>query len=266
MHRRSVFLAALSLLPVPALAAEYHDPGRDLRLSLDVADAQVCVVRPASLRVAAACEGLNLAAVEAGLDAKILLMAMARRQEWACTIAIMAQPLAGRRPMAKDEARNFLRGVRQGAERQAKKGGVTVRGLEGGEADYLVLNGLQVLRYVLELPEIGSGPGAMVNYAVIGRQEVVAVMFSAEAARLADVRAIAEAMIKTLRMPTTGEARWPERATEANAYQLGHAIGRAAGMLLVVALICGAVILVVRAARKGRTPPPSSAPPGPSAP
>jgi hypothetical protein len=260
--RRLSLWAAVVLLPLPSPAAEFHDPARDLRLSLDVADARVCVIRPAALRDAGSCEGLNLAAVEGSLDAKILVMAIARRPDWACTIAIMAQPLGGPRPIGKDEARKFLLGVRQGAERRSPKAGVKVRGLDGGDADHLVLNGLQMLRYVIELPQMGTGPGAMVNYTVVGRQEVVAVMFSAEAERLADVRRIAEAAILTLRMPAPGEARWPERASEGGAYQLGYVVGRALGMLLVVALICGAVIAVVRAARKGRAPPPSAPPPG----
>lgn len=225
-------------------AVTFEDSSLSMRMRLEATGAQVCVLKPKTLQEEGACEGIDVAAAEPTIAASVKLMAFFRYPESMFVLNVSTQPKPGSGLMTKEEAKDFVRGATAPPV-------TTTRGrADGAPFDLLVINDLQVIRYISE-GSFGSGIDAMVNFVIVGKQGLATVMFMTNQDDLKMVEAAADEMIGTLKwVPGETPATWPEG--ESAAFTLGYQLGKLTGPLLVLIGICVGTVFVYRSSRRKR--------------
>ncbi len=177
-----------------AAATTLHEGTTGLEVDFTVPTARVCFLKPKILRTdPAACQGLDVAAAEQRIPADMWMIGIVRFTEWTFTVvgAWSAKRLPG--VMSDENGRELLRGAAGEAQ------GTTLK-VESLEPDFVTVNGLQVLRFML-VPRDSRSQVAVIHYVVVGKESLVDVQFLTDTAHLGRVREIAEKAMASLRMP-----------------------------------------------------------------
>lgn len=151
-RRLASFGAALLSIATSTLAwsAPIEDPETGLRVETDVAGARTCVIVPVSARDPAACDGLDLAQLEATARApaqlSLVLFEVVRDGAAVVVVHAFAQRPG---PVAHEDITAFLRGVRSklpaGADREPAYELRTVRDIQGFRSEPMdAANGARV--------------------------------------------------------------------------------------------------------------------------
>jgi hypothetical protein len=238
------------LAATPALAADpvYRAPEGGFVMPLSSPEAEaVCVVRPAALRDAAACEGIDVAALDAQLPAQTVAISILRFEDYATFLQVVRASETAR-PFDESSMGDFLRGVKQAAEKRFP--GMTLRGLTPGAAFDPVSTraGRTVYGFVQELPAgTNGGNDRILGYVAQSGHQLYSVLVETPAASLDTVAPLAQRLVSRMELAPAPNP----------SYDMGAALGRLVGM----AIALGVTFTLVsrwrrkRAARAGAIPP-----------
>jgi hypothetical protein len=238
MRRASLLCLAL-LVPASAHATAFRDEATGLNLYITVPGAVVCFLRPGSMREDTAdCSGLDLAAAQK-LQPSVSLFAVVRFQDWSFAINGTGFPkLKG--PISRADARDFLKGW-------------AVKGLTTQEPECLVVNGLEVLRFV-SVTSSTTPPNAILSHLMAGKNGLMILSFLTDNAHLARVRVIAQGVIASVNMPhTEAPASWTNPVSETAGYRMGVLAVQLAFDLAVLAAICASAVFLYRRLRSRKS-------------
>lgn len=227
-----------------ASAAPYENARAGYAVDLAApAGMSLCVMRPRSLWVAADCEGVDPAAVEA-LPPTIGFIALVT--DGPTTMTLMGLHGLEEHPhaMPAELGEAYARGLASGMMRQG--------GLAEPQVDkrFVVQGGVQVIRATLTFAR-GSAQNpeedTRVTAALVGRSSVTTLVVSCNRARRARAEALVEALLARSRVQApAGPIVWETRAETAS-----YHVGRAVGQLIGVGVLLAAVFALLR--RRGAT-------------
>lgn len=245
--RRALTLAVLALGSLAgasrARAVAYQDPASDFAFEVAAPDATVCFIRPAGAETDLdSCQGAEAEAAAGRMAPGQRLVAVVRLADWGYWVTAHVSARPDRGPLSRARAREFV----AGAVRGAREGKGKYAPAEP-EPEYLVVNGLQVVRYGLTSADRSSPASEVIAYSVVGRDAVVTLSFMTDAGHLEAMRGLAEKTMATLAMPPVKEpATWEESWPDARTVRLGRLVGRVASL----GAACLVVVLLVRAVRR----------------
>jgi hypothetical protein len=242
---------ALLLAATPALAGVpvYRAPEDGFALPLGSEGAeQVCVVRPAALRDAAACEGIDVAALEAALPEQTVAISILRFEDFASFLQVVRVPQTARR-LDEDDMRGFLKGVQKASAQRFP--GATQRGLTpGAEFDPISTQaGRTVYGFVQELPAGSNGGNdRILSYVALSGERLYSVLVETPAGSLDTVAPLARQLISRMELAPAADP----------SDELSAAAGRLVGMIVGL----GVGFMLVRRWRRNRAaravPPPAA--------
>ena len=208
---RGISFSRPLFLSAPASATVFRDSASGLSLQLAVPGATVCYGRPESLRGdGSECRGLDLRSVQS-LDPALSLLAVVRIEDWAFVVNAGQDPAAllpG--SISRPEARGYIQGwVKNGPSLAAQ------------EPDFLVINGIQVFRFV-SLSKVGAPPSALITYGMAGKSGIVVVVFMTDRKHLARTRELADGVMASVSLPhAESRSSGPSRSRSFRASALG---------------------------------------------
>lgn len=198
---------AVVLLGHPAVAATLRSEGMGLSMVLQPPGALVCMIHPAAERDPAACEGLDVTALEATFRSKADAAdqsAVVRFEDWGFRVSML--PRTGLRLVTSEDIEKLVRGLERASLRRgfpARAHGVTTDNLY----DLIQVNGAHVVRFQLESEVPAEHPmydvSGMLHYAFVGTNAYTFVTFTCPEKELARLVPVAEAMVQTAMMPPT---------------------------------------------------------------
>jgi hypothetical protein len=233
--RRSSLLSLALLLPASARATAFHDEATGLTVYLTVPGATLCFARPAPLREdRPECKELDVAAAQK-LEPSISLFALVRFPEWAFAINGTRLPKDLHGPISRTDGRDFVKGwTAQG------------RAFTAEEPEFLVVNGLQVMRFVSRSSST-QPPMDFLNYLLVGSRGLMTVSFLTDAEHLARVKVVAQAVIASADMPHEDAPRaWTNPVSESPGYRIGVLAMQIAFQLGFLGALCAGAILLYR--------------------
>jgi hypothetical protein len=237
--RRVSLLSLALLLPASAKATVFHDEATGLTLYLTVPGATLCFARPAPLREERPeCKELDVAAAQK-LEPSTSLFALVRFAEWAFAINGSRLPKDFHGPISRLDGRDFVRGwTAQG------------RGFTAEEPEFLLVNGLQVMRFVSRSPA-AQPPIEFLNYLLVGERGLMTVSFLTDEEHLARVKVVAQAVMASADMPhAEAPLAWTNPASELPGYRIGVLAMQIAFQLGILTLLCAGAILLFRFFRR----------------
>jgi hypothetical protein len=242
---------ALLLAAAPALAATpvYRAPEDGFALPLGSEEAEaVCVVRPAALRDAAACEGIDVAALDAQLPAQTVGISILRFEDSAAFLQVVRVPQTARR-LDESDMRGFLKGVQKASAQRFP--GATQRGLTPGrDFDPIPTRaGRTVYGFVQELPAgANGGNDRILSYVALSGERLYSVLVETPAGSLDTVAPLARELVTRMELAPAPNP----------SYELGYAAGRLVGMLVFLG-VGFTLVSRWRRSRAARAAPPPAA-------
>jgi hypothetical protein len=186
----------------------------------------------------------KLAGMANGTSA-VALLRLANRSVVFAVVAPSVRP-----PTTEEQLGEIVGGARKGVERL----GVTPRlhgSSPGSRYDLDKVNGIDVLRYQMEYDVAPDHPAYATSrtlvYVFVSRRGMAMVSFAAPPAGAADLRPIADAVVRTASMPEAGL----EDFGESRAHLLGKVVGK---LVVVVGAVIAMVVGVVRSRRSAKRP------------
>jgi hypothetical protein len=251
MIRLAPALALFLVAATPALAAApvYRAPEDGFALPLGSEEAeQVCVVRPAALRDAAACEGIDIAALEAALPAQSVAFSILRFEDSAAFLQVVRLPQTARH-LDEGGMRDFMKGIKKASAQRFP--GATQRGLTpGAEFDPISTQaGRTVYGFVQELPAGSNGGNdRILSYVALSGERLYSVLVETPAGSLDSMAPLVRQLVTQMELAPAPDP----------SYELGYAFGRLVGMLVFL----GVAFTLVRRWRRNRAaravPPPAA--------
>jgi hypothetical protein len=250
MNRVASLLALLAATPSFSADPVYRAPQGGFAMPLSSPEAEaVCVVRPAALRDAAACEGIDVDALDAQLPAQTVAISILRFEDYATFLQVVK---ASETAQLLDERSmgDVLSGVKQAAEKRFP--GMTLRGLTPGAAFDPVSTraGRTVYGFLQELPAgTNGGNDRILGYVAQSGHQLYSVLVETPAASLDTVMPLAQQLVSGMEL-----APAPDPSDELAA-ALGRLVGMAAALGVTFALV--GRWRRKRAARAGAVAPPA---------
>jgi hypothetical protein len=237
---------AVATWPAAVRAAEVADPGGGFRVNVEMVGARVCVVLPKGPSDAA-CDGLDVEAMRAAVgDAKEppFGFVLVRFDDRTLMVTLLKLDV---RTVSAESIQRTTDGAEDGMRAAAQGLPLRVHGDEPtARYDLLEVNGANVARYAIDLDVPPTHPkypmSRTLSYLVAARDLTYNVSVTGDLGHADDVRALGDAIMKTLRVPPYKNADFGRTRD----YARGRLMGSLLGTLIGVAGMVGLLILLWR--------------------
>ena len=227
-----------ALLPSPASATEFRDAQTGFRVALDFPDARLCILKPAELTDAAACEGVDLAKARTGAqNAPTRLVGLVIRPEgrWFLGVLVVDRPA---KLVTTRDARQYAVGVSDGFKRRFSD--VQIAKLADVDA-----HGAPAFRFENSWTAGAFPYDAAWTGVILGEKHLFQIQLMGTSAELTAMEQAGDAMLRSAYEPHAGPAARSTRIGRLIRVLLNHVM--LSGLIL---LLLVAVAVAIRLARR----------------
>ena len=240
-------MVALALWPTSLRAAEIADPAGSFAVRVELIGARVCVILPSGPTDAAGCEGVDVDAMRTALVAAKeppFGFALVRLDDRSLMVTLSRLAV---RTVSTESIELTTQGAEDAMKAAAPGAPIRVHGESpSARYDVLQLSGVNVGRYEIDLDVPPTHPkylmSRMLCYLVATHDDTYNVAVTGDVGHAADVRALGDAIMKTLRVPPYQN----EDFGRTRDYARGRLMGSLLGTLLGVAGMLGVGFLLWR--------------------
>lgn len=232
-------MAALVVALAPSLATaatEFRDPQSGFRVTLDFAGARVCILKPAQMTDAAACEGVDLDKARSGAqNARTRLVALVIRPEgrWFLGVLVVDRPA---KMVTTKDAREYALGVSDGFKRRFSD-------VEIAKLADLDAHGAPAFRFENNWTAGGFPYDAAWTGVILGEKHLVQLQLMGTSADLGAMEQAGDDMLRSAYEPNPA-------APASKAARIGRLLRNHVLLLGLVVLLLVAVVLGIRFARR----------------